>query len=173
MTAVSADYGLAGWVRRIAVATALALAGVVAAASAPAPASAQLRAGGQVSFANDVLGGTIGVGPRVEFGAPVFPVRLAASADWFFPNCNQCRYWETNVNALVSLPLLPIPFFRYVGAGWHLQSIRANPFEDPTQTRGFNAVGGMRSENTVIEVRYEILEDIKNQFVVSFAILIL
>lgn len=169
---MSADYGMAGRARLAVVAAALALAGV-AAGSAPAPASAQLRAGGQVSFANDVLGGTIGVGPRVEFGAPAFPVRLAASADWFFPNCNQCRYWETNVNALVSLPLLPIPFFRYVGGGWHLQSIRANPFEDPTQTRGFNAVGGMRSENTVIEVRYEILEDIKNQFVVSFAIFFL
>lgn len=169
---MSADYGMAGRARLTVVAAALALAGV-AAGSAPVPASAQLRAGGQVSFANDVLGGTIGVGPRVEFGAPAFPVRLAASADWFFPNCNQCRYWETNVNALVSLTLLPIPFFRYVGGGWHLQSIRANPFEDPTQTRGFNAVGGMRSENTVIEVRYEILEDIKNQFVVSFAIFFL
>lgn len=172
MTAVSVDYGTAGRVRLAVVAAALALAGV-AAGSVPAPASAQLRAGGQLSFANDVLGGTIGVGPRVEFGVPAFPVRLAASADWFFPNCNQCRYWETNVNALVSLPLLPIPFFRYVGGGWHLQSIRANPFEDPTQTRGFNAVGGMRSESTVIEVRYEILEDIKNQFVVSLAIFFL
>lgn len=173
MTAVSVHHGLAGRARLTAIAAALALAGVVAAASAPAPASAQLSAGGQLSFANDVLGGTIGAGPRVEFGMPAFPVRLAASADWFFPNCNQCRYWETNINALVSLPLLPIPFFRYLGGGWHLQSIKANPFDDPTQTRGFNAVGGMRSENTVIEVRYEILEDIKNQFVISFGVFFL
>lgn len=151
----------------------LALAGIVGTGFAAAPASAQLRAGGQVSFANDVLGGTIGVGPRVEFGAPAFPVRLAASADYFFPSCNQCRYWEANVNALVSLPLLPIPFFRYFGGGWHLQSIKANPFEDPTEARGINAVGGLRSDDATIEVRYEILEDIPNQFVFSFAYFVL
>lgn len=151
----------------------LALAGVVAAGGAPASASAQVRAGGQLSFANGVLGGTIGAGPRVEFGVPAFPVRLAASGDWFFPNCNQCRYWEANVNALASLPLLPIPFFRYVGGGWHLQSIKLNPFDDQRRTRGYNAVAGMRSDRTVVEVRYEILEDIKNQFVFSIAVFFL
>lgn len=173
MTAMPADHVMAARARSTVLGVALAFAGIAAAASAPAPAAAQVRAGGQVSFANDVLGGTIGVGPRAEFGVPAFPVRLAASADWFFPNCNQCRYWEMNVNALVSIPLLPIPFFRYLGGGWHLQSIKANPFDDPTRTRGFNAVGGMRSENTVIEVRYEILENIKNQFVLSFAVFLL
>ena len=168
-----ADHGMAGRARRTAAAAALAFAGVVAAGSAPAPASAQVRLGGQISYANDVLGGTIGAGPRAEFGIPAFPVRLAASADWFFPNCNQCRYWETNVNALVSLPLLPIPFFRYVGGGWHLQSIKANPFEDATRARGFNAVAGLGSENTSVEVRYEIVKDVDNQFVLSFAIFLL
>lgn len=170
--AAPADHGLAGCARRTAIAAALALAGV-AAGFAPAPVAAQVRLGGQISYANDVLGGTIGIGPRAEFGVPAFPVRLAASADWFFPNCHQCRYWETNVNALVSLPLLPIPFFRYVGGGWHLQSIRANPFEDATRSRGFNAVGGLGSGNTSVEVRYEIVKDIDNQFVVSFAIFLL
>ena len=172
MMAVSADYRMAGRARLAVVAAALALTGV-AAGSAPAPVAAQVRLGGQISYANDVLGGTIGIGPRAEFGIPAFPVRLAASADYFFPNCHQCRYWETNVNALVSLPLLPIPFFRYVGGGWHLQSIRANPFEDATRSRGFNAVGGLGSGNTSVEVRYEIVKDVDDQFVVSFAIFFL
>ncbi len=171
--AVSADHGMAGRARLTAVAAALTFAGVVAASSTPAPASAQLRLGGQISYADDVLGGTVGVGPRAEFGIPAFPVRLAASGDYFFPNCNQCRYWEANVNALVSLPLLPIPFFRYVGGGWHLQSIKANPFEDATRARGFNALAGLDSDNTSIEVRYEIVEDVDNQFVLSFAIFLL
>ena len=151
----------------------LAVAGIVGMGYAPAPASAQLRAAGQASFANDVLGGTIGVGPRAEFGVPAFPVRLAASADYFFPSCNQCRYWEANVNALVALPLLPIPFFRYFGGGFHLQSIKANPFDEATRARGINAVAGLRADNTNIEVRYEILDDIPNQFVFSFAIFFL
>lgn len=173
MTAVSADHGMAGRARLMAVAAALAVAGVVAAGWAPAPVAAQLRLGGQISYANDVLGGTVGVGPRAEFGIPAFPVRLAASGDYFFPNCNQCRYWEANVNALVSLPLLPVPFFRYVGGGWHLQSIKANPFEDATRARGFNAVAGLGSDNTSVEVRYEIVKDVDNQFVLSFAIFLL
>ena len=173
MMAVSAGHSLAGRARLTVIAVVLALAVVVAAGSAPAPVSAQLRLGGQISYANEVLGGTFGVGPRAEFGIPAFPVRLAASGDYFLPNCNQCRYWEANVNALVSLPLLPIPFFRYVGGGWHLQSIKANPFEDATRARGFNAVAGLGSDNTSIEVRYEIVEDIDNQFVLSFAIFFL
>ena len=170
---VSAGYGVARRARRTAVAAALAFAGIAAAGSAPAPVSAQVRLGGQISYARDVLGGTVGVGPRVDFGIPAFPVRLAASGDYFFPNCNQCRYWEANVNALVSLPLLPIPFFRYVGGGWHLQSIKANPFDDATRARGFNAVAGLGSDNTSIEIRYEIVKDVDNQFVLSFAIFFL
>jgi hypothetical protein len=163
----------AGRTRQTLVAAALALAGVVAAGSTPFQASAQLRAGGQLSLATDVFGGTIGIGPRVEFGLPAFPVRLAASGDYFFPDCNQCRYWEGNVNVLVSLPLMPIPFFRYFGGGWHLQSVKASQFEEPTRTRGFNAAVGLNTDNTTIEVRYEILEDIKDQFVFSFAIFLL
>ena len=170
---VPAGHGLAGRARHTAVAAALALAGVVAAGAAPAPVSAQVRLGGQISYARDVLGGTVGIGPRVDLGFPAFPVRLAASGDYFFPNCNQCRYLEANVNALVSLPPLPIPFFRYVGGGWHLQSIKANPFEDATRARGFNAVAGVGSENTSVEVRYEIVKDVDNQFVLSFAIFFL
>ena len=160
--------------RRLALlASGLALAGVVAAGSAPARASAQLRVGGQASYAFDVLGGTVGVGPRVELGLPAFPVRLAASGEYFFPNCHQCRYWEANVNALVSLPVLPIPFLRYFGGGWHLQSVKANPFEDPIRARGVNAVGGLRSGNTNIELRYEFVEDLPDQFVFSFALFFL
>lgn len=155
------------------VAAALALAGVVAAGSTPSDASAQLRAGPQLSFASDVFGGTVGVGSRVEFGIPAFPVRLAASADYFFPDCDRCRYWEGNVNLLVSLPLMPIPFLRYVGGGWHLQSVKASAFEDAIRARGFNAVGGVGSENTYIEFRYELLEDVQDQYVLSFAILLL
>ena len=173
MMAVSADHGMAGRARRMVIAAALVFAGVAAAGSAPAPASAQLRLGGQISYARDVLGGTVGIGPRAEFGFPAFPVRLAATGDYFFPNCNQCRYWEANVNALVALPLLPIPFFRYVGGGWHLQSIKANPFEDATRARGFNAVAGLGSDNTSVEIRYEIVKDVDNQFVLSFAIFLL
>ena len=151
----------------------LALAGVVAAASAPAGASAQVRVAGQLSYAFDVMGGTVGLGPRAEFGVPAFPVRLAASGDYFFPRCQQCRYWEANVNALISLPLLPIPFFRYFGGGWHLQSIKANPFEDPTRARGFNAVAGLGSGNANLEFRYEIVEDLQDQLVFSFAVFFL
>ncbi len=153
-------------------AAALAFAGVVAACATPARASAQLRAGGQLSFATDVFGGTAGIGPRVEFGVPAFPVRLAASWDYFFPDCNQCRYWEGNVNVLVSLPLLPIPFFRHVGGGWHMQNVKANEFEE-TRVRGYNAVAGLRSGRTNVEFRYEMLEDVDDQFVFSFAIFLL
>ncbi len=159
--------------RRNLAAAVLALAGTLGTGSAPVPAQAQLRVGGQASFANEVLGGTLGVGPRVEFGAPAFPVRLAASFDYFFPNCPQCRYWETNVNALVSLPLLPIPFFRHVGGGWHMQSVKANPFDDPRRASGVNAVLGMGAERTNVEARYEILKDVEDQLVLSFALFFL
>lgn len=173
MTAVSADH-IAGRARLTGVAAALAFAGVVAVASTPSAAAGQLRAGPQLSFASDVFGGTIGVGPRVELGMPAFPVRLAASGDYFFPtNCRGCRYWEGNVNLLVSLPVLPIPFLRYLGGGWHMQSIKAGNAESATTARGFNAVGGVGSGNTVVEFRYEFVEDVKDQYVVSFALLLL
>lgn len=173
MTAVSADH-IAGRARLTGVAAALAFAGVVAVASTPSTAAGQLRAGPQLSFASDVFGGTIGVGPRVELGMPTFPVRLAASGDYFFPtNCRGCRYWEGNVNLLVSLPVMPIPFLRYLGGGWHMQSIKAGNAESATTARGFNAVGGVGSGNTVVEFRYEFVEDVKDQYVVSFALLLL
>jgi hypothetical protein len=172
MIGARADQTGAGRGRLVRVAAALAFAGVVAACSTPARASAQLRAGGQLSFATDVFGGTVGIGPRVEFGVPAFPVRLAASGDYFFPDCDQCRYWEGNVNVLVSLPLLPIPFFRYVGGGWHMQNVKVSAFEE-TRAHGYNAVAGLGSGRTNVEVRYEILEDIDDQFVFSFAIFLL
>ena len=171
---MSTDHRVTGRARRTVVASALALAGVVAVASTPSAASGQLRAGPQLSFASDVFGGTIGVGPRVEFGIPVFPVRLAASGDYFLPtNCRGCRYWEGNVNLLVSLPVMPIPFLRYLGGGWHMQSIKAGNAESATTARGFNAVGGVGSGNTVVEFRYEFVEDVKDQYVISFALLLL
>ena len=174
MMAVSAGCSMAWRVRRAASVAALAFAGVVAAASTPSAASGQLRAGPQLSFASDVFGGTIGAGPRVELGVPAFPVRLAASADYFFPtNCRGCRYWEGNVNLLVSLPVMPIPFLRYVGGGWHTQSIKAGNAESWTTARGFNAVGGVGSGNTVVEFRYEFVADVKDQYVVSLALLLL
>ncbi len=173
MMRAARDRSRAGRARLRLVGAALVLAGAVAAGSIPDRASAQLRAGPQVSFATDVFGGTIGIGPRVELGLPAFPVRLAASGDYFFPDCQGCRYWEGNVNVLVSLPLMPIPFFRFFGGGWHLQSIKANQFEEATRARGFNAVGGMNADNWNAELRYEILKDIKDQLVISFAFFLL
>lgn len=171
---VPTDRRVAGRARLTAIALALAMAGVVAAASTPSTASGQLRAGPQLSFASDVFGGTIGAGPRVELGIPAIPVRLAASGDYFFPtNCRGCRYWEGNVNVLISLPIMPIPFLRYVGGGWHMQSVRAGTAASTVTARGFNAVGGVGSDNTAVEFRYEFVKDVPDQYVVSFAILLL
>ena len=174
MIAVPGDHRVAGRARLTVIAAALALAGVVAAASTPSTASGQLRAGPQLSFVSEVFGGTIGVGPRVELGVPAIPVRLAASGDYFFPtNCRGCRYWEGNVNVLISLPILPIPFLRYVGGGWHMQSAKAGNEASATTARGFNAVGGVGSDNTAIEFRYEFVKDVPDQYVVSIALLLL
>ncbi len=171
---VPVDQGVAGRARRTVIAAALALAGVVAAGSTPSTVSGQLRAGPQLSFASEVFGGTVGVGPRLEFGVPAIPVRLAASADYFLPtNCRGCRYWEGNVNLLISLPIMPIPFLRYVGGGWHMQSVRAGTAASTMTARGFNAVGGIGSDNTTVEFRYEFVKDVQDQYVLSFAILLL
>lgn len=169
---VPTDRRVAGRIRLTAIAAALALA--VAAGSTPSTVSGQLRAGPQLSFASEVFGGTVGVGPRVELGIPAIPVRLAASGDYFFPtNCRGCRYWEGNVNLLISLPIMPIPFLRYVGGGWHMQSVRSGTVASTMTARGFNAVGGVGSDDTVVEFRYEFVKDIPDQYVLSVAILLL
>ena len=54
-----------------------------------------------------------------------------------------------------------------------MQSVRSGTVASTMTARGFNAVGGVGSDNTVVEFRYEFVKDVPDQYVLSFAILLL
>ena len=139
-----------------------------------APCAAQLRPGVQASYALDQFSGVFGLGGRLVAGLPAIPVRLVGSADYYFPRCvrgQDCDYWQANANIIVSLPLLPIPLFRYVGGGWNYQRVK---FTESATARGINVLGGVDvSDTAMFEIRYEFMDGQQDQFVITVGVLLL
>jgi hypothetical protein len=111
---------------------------------AAAPAMAQQKAG--VSFGPQASWGSdsdLGVGGRVQFGLTPRVVGIV-SFDYFFPDCDECTYWELNPGAVITLPASSIN--PYVGAGLNIAraSVDLGTSTVSNTETGVNLIAGLR-----------------------------
>jgi len=106
---------------------------------------AQVRFGGQVSYADDF---DLGIGGRVQVGLPREGLAFIGSFDWFFPSGTagaSFNYWEINANVKYGIPVNSDMFGPYVGAGLNFAhaSFSAEGFEGVSDSNlGLNLMAG-------------------------------
>lgn len=127
---------------------------------APGPAMGQLTPGIHGVRAHDLFSGADGVGVRLSLGSPL-PVRLAASGDWFFPQCEgRCRYQAASLD--VHVPLLPVPLLNpYALGGYSWRRFEPVDATSAVTERGVGLGLGVRLGGSdfglYLEARYEFL----------------
>jgi len=88
------------------------------------------------------FGGDFGVGGRLAFSPPLFPLGVFGDVTYFFPDCGtsgDCSYWNAQVGAQLGLPL---PMIRpYVLGGWQWKSFGLDGFDSSTDSNPFVGVG--------------------------------
>jgi hypothetical protein len=142
---------------------------------APSHADAQLSWGLQAAHANDVFGGSNGLGAVVGVGVPLFPVNGRVGGEYFFPDCGSadgCSFmgWSAAVNVAI-----PFPVVRPYATGALVQR-RFDPGNGADATTDTGFAGGIGLEiNPLLmtifaEVRYEWV-DPDNQFVLRVGFL--
>jgi opacity protein-like surface antigen len=124
-----------------------------------------------------------GIGARVELGLPnLFTTQgalantyLIGSFDWFFPDCDECTYWELNAN--LAVPITAASIDPYVGAGLNIAhvSFDVGPTGDVSDTDvGLNLLGGLRFNlgtlGAFTEGRFELGGG--EQFVLTFGVMV-
>lgn len=141
--------------------------------------SAQVRVGGQVSFADDT---DFGIGPRlgVELANVISGLWLVGSFDYFFPDqglfgsASSIDYWELNANLLYGVPLADVTnLMPYFGAGLNLARSSIAPASGGASVSdsrlGLNLVAGLdfplSTITPFVELRLEV--DGGDQFVVT------
>lgn len=127
--------------------------------------------GGQLSYGLEDR--AMGLGLRSETRVNPVPVALAISWDYFFPRCGVigCSLWQAHANAKVDLGRV-LPFDPFIGGGIHYRSFsqRLSSGTDRQTGTGLNILGGIWTGPTFLEARYEITEDLDNQFVFSLGL---
>ena len=152
---------------------------VLATAVGVADAQAQ-RIGLQLDWGSDA---DLGLGARLEANArlgssgPFSRSWFIGSFDYFFDACNECTYWEINLN--MAVPVNATGVRPYLGAGLNIAHISVDvddfPGDDPSSTdAGLNLLGGLRFPigdlSSYLELRGEIGGG--EQFVLTFGILL-
>lgn len=128
--------------------------------AAPGTAVGQLTPGIHGVRASDLFAGANGVGVRLSLGSPL-PVRLAATGDWFFPQCDgRCRYQAANLD--VHVPLLPVPLLNpYALGGYSWRRVEPADATSAVTERGVGLGLGVRLGGSgfglYLEARYEFL----------------
>lgn len=138
------------------------------------------RFGGQVSWSDDM---DLGVGARVELPVALSSEGILAgtyiigSFDYFFPDCEDCTYFEFNGN--FAAPIGTSSLRPYVGAGLNVArfsvDIDVPGFEDSASNTemGLNLLGGIKfgigSLSSYAEARMELGGG--EQFVLTFGVL--
>lgn len=125
------------------------------------PVDAQLRIGGHAVHAGSTFGGSSGFGLRAGAGLPLVPLDVAASGEYFFPDCapaaKGCGLWGYGVDGNVRMVL---PFVRpYVSGGLIYRRVDPGGGAE-TQTRSGFALGvglglSIRAIGAFVEGRYE------------------
>lgn len=123
-----------------------------------------------------------GLGARLELGlpnllttqGPFSNTYLIGSFDWFFPDCNECTYWEINAN--LAVPITATSIDPYAGAGLNIAHISVETgVGDVSDTEvGLNLLGGIRFDlgtlGAFTEGRFELGGG--EQFVLTFGVLV-
>lgn len=114
--------------------------------AAAQPAQAQLKYGAQGSIMtslDEVTGGpdfnnTFGIGPRVEFQAPLLPIGVVGQGVYYFPDCAgfDCGYLTYSLAAQLRLPLPMLSPYAIGGWQW-----RRTSFEGSSDTQNGFMVG--------------------------------
>ncbi len=159
---------------------------VLALSASVTEARAQVRVGGQLSFAEDH---DLGIGPRIVLTpAPLLGLRLIGTFDYFFADNVRIQgneadedYWELNGNLVWGFQIVNAPGFEpYIGAGVNFAH-RSRQFisggtqaDDSKDLVGLNIVGGaefpLAPVTPFVEVRIEI--EGGEQFIISGGLLI-
>ncbi len=159
---------------------------VLALSASVTEAQAQVRVGGQLSWAEDH---DMGIGPRIVLTpAPLLGLRLIGTFDYFFAdnvrvqgNEADVNYWELNGNLVWGFQIVNAPGFEpYVGAGVNFAHRSRKIISGGTQAEssrelvGLNILGGaefpLAPITPFVEVRVEI--EGGEQFVISGGFLI-
>jgi hypothetical protein len=120
------------------------------------PAGGQVSLGGHLARTPEPFGVSRGIGARLEFGAPLIPLFVAVSGEYFFTGCamGDCdlRGVSVDANYAITIPLLR----PWVGVGW---SVRQSEEGGRKRTeRGVNVgIGGalmLSSFHPFVDVRY-------------------
>jgi len=137
--------------------------------------SAQLLYGGHLVHAEDAFGGATGVGGRVGFGIPAFPIEVLAGAEYFFPGCSSaCGFQGLSVDGNFALPF-PI-LAPYATGGWVLRRFDPVGEADAETSSGLHLgvgiSGGLAGAKVFGEARYEFMDAPEKQFVLRAGFLI-
>lgn len=145
------------------------------------PASAQLSAGVDASYNNDVVFGSWGFGGRVGVQLP--PVgfarmRLVGAGVWYVPSCagGNCKWWEAQGMALFS-PRTEAPVAPYLGLGTSYHTFEVGQGVGTTHEWGIDFLFGTHLGiwgilSPYAEVRYKVMtgDVAANQFVFTFGL---
>lgn len=109
-----------------------------------APAAGQVSLGVHGVSATDAFGGTRGVGARVGFSLPLFPVDVLATAETFFPDCGDLDCSLRGISIDASMDLLPLPVVRpYVTGGFTVRRFDSDLGEGSRDVSGLNVGAGV------------------------------
>lgn len=86
--------------------------------------------------------GDFGVGGRLAFSPPLFPLGVFGDLTYFFPDCGasgDCSYWNAQVGAQLGLPL---PMIRpYLLGGWQFKNVGVDGADSNTTNNPFVGAG--------------------------------
>jgi outer membrane protein W len=156
----------------VAVAAMLVLPAVAQAQAAAPAASKPMAFGVQASYASDDV--NFGVGLRYQNTlnklAGNLPLRLAASAEWFFPDGGDI--YDINANVLYAFNLQGSPLRPYAGAGLNFTMVSPDNGDSDNEI-GANIVGGVGFTTgklkPFVEARYTTSYD--GRFIISGGLL--
>lgn len=108
------------------------------------PAVAQVSLGVHGVGASDAFGGAEGVGARLAFSLPLFPVDVLATAETFFPDCGDLECSLRGISIDASMDLLPLPVVRpYVTGGFTARRFDTGLGEGSRDVSGLNVGAGV------------------------------
>ena len=88
------------------------------------------------------LDGQFGVGGRVGFNAPLFPIGVYGSGTYYFPDdavLADLRYYTLSLGARLGIPLVIIQ--PYAVGGWQWRTSKVADFDSSTESGAFVGLG--------------------------------
>jgi len=139
-------------------------------------ANGQVAIGAHGVSAADAFGGSRGLGARLAFGLPIFPLELLGTVEHFFPDCEDRDCSLQGISLDASLDLLPLPLVRpYVTGGYTVRRVDTGLGEGSVDRRGVNLGAGLKVTFPGFRVfgegRYELVRAPERQTLVRIGVL--